>query len=128
MIKSIENVTETEFDPNERFVSCLDDENILMVGYISSYKENTDTNNVDGNEEPEIKSYELTINKMIGIMTKDYDTFVKNLALCNYSTDDEIAIMRYGTTGTEEEKKQFDEHEQYIQAAKAYAKKILGIV
>ena len=128
MIKYIENVTATEFDPNERFVSCLDDENILMVGYISSYKENTNTNNVDGNEEPEIKSYELTINKMVGIMTKDYDTFVKNLALCNYTTDDEIAIMRYRETGTEEEKKQFDEHEQYIQAAKAYAKKILGIV
>ena len=128
MIKSIEHVTTTEFNPNERFVSCLDDENILMVGYISSYKENTNSNNEEGNEEPEIKSYELTINKMIGIMTKDYDTFVKNLALCNYSTDDEIAIMRYGETGTEEEKKQFEEHEQYIQAAKAYAKKILGIV
>ena len=128
MIKSIEHVTTTEFNPNERFVSCLDDENILMVGYISSYKENTNSNNEEGNEEPEIKSYELTINKMIGIMTKDYDTFVKNLALCNYSTDDEIAIMRYGETGTEEEKKQFEEHEQYIQAAKAHAKKILGIV
>lgn len=128
MIKSIEHVTTTDFDPNERFVSCLDDDNILMVGYISSYKENENTTDEDSSETTEPKFYELTINKMVGIMTKDYDTFVKNLALCNYSTDDEIAIMRYGTTGNEEEKKQFEEHEQYIEAAKAYAKKILGIV
>lgn len=104
-------IIEENFDTNTKFLSSIDDNKLLMVGYIKAF------------EQLDNKFYKITVNQITCLLDATYDNLVKTLIACRYSLDEELSIWRKQNIDADS----FKEHEMFVSDAKIYAKNILNI-